>query len=223
MVSKTVTDKLGEPYNSCEDNTNELKSPLTKEIEARGSRYSQRLCFNLCILHYVENECACSLEYQLWTNGSDTCGKGCVRPILDSFEYHEKCKDCPLECDSVSFLRASEKMLLAGDKYFSDKLKETLNTSAKFSNFTLKYVLSNLIMINLKFEKIQYMEIKEVAKMSVTSLIGELGGTLGNMLFTVLCYLLYMYLFFNNIHFNQKRSIFGLKLRKLCGNPRNDT
>ncbi len=42
MISKTVTDKLGEPYNACEDNTNGLKSPLAKEIEARGSRYVQR-------------------------------------------------------------------------------------------------------------------------------------------------------------------------------------
>jgi len=180
MVSKTVTDKLGEPYNSCEDNTDELKSPLAKEIEARGSKYSQRLCFNLCILHYVEKECACSLEYQLWTNGSDTCGEGCVLPILDSFEYHEKCEDCPLECDSVSFIRISEKILLAGDRFYSDKFKKTLNMSQKFSNFTLDYLLSNLIVINLQFEKIQYMEIKEVAKMSVASLIGELGGTLGN-------------------------------------------
>jgi len=90
-----------------------------------------------------------------------------------------------LECDSVSFERASEKMLLAGDKFFSDQLRETLNSSAKFFNFTLDYVLRNLILINLKFEKIQYMEIKEVAKMSVASLIGELGGTLGNI--NVIC------------------------------------
>ncbi len=198
MISKTVTDKLGEPYNACEDNTNGLKSRLAKEIEARGSRYSQRLCFNLCILHYVEKECACSLEYQLWKNGSDTCRNECVRPILDLFEYHDKCKECALECDSVSFGRDSEKMLISGDEFFSNTVKETFSSSTKFSNLTLDYVLSNLIMINVKFEKIQYMQIEEAAKMSAASLIGELGGTLGN-LNVICCRFRYL---FKNIHFD---------------------
>ncbi len=125
-------------------------------------------------------------------------------PILDSFEYHEKCEDCPLECDSVSFIRISEKILLAGDRFYSDKFKKTLNMSQKFSNFTLDYLLSNLIVINLQFEKIQYMEIKEVAKMSVASLIGELGGTLGKI--NVFC-CRYIYLF--NNHFQPQKGVFS--------------
>jgi len=95
-------------------------------------------------------------------------------------------------------------MLLAGDKHFSDKLKENLNMSPRLSNFTLDYVLRNLVMINLNFEKIQYMEIKEVAKMSVASLIGELGGTLGKI--NVFC-CRYIYLF--NNHFQPQKGVFS--------------
>ena len=150
IIKKTVTDKLGEPYNACDDNTNALESPLAKEIEARGSEYSQRLCFNLCILHFIEKECACSLRYQLWTNGSDTCRSECVGPILDSFDYHEKCKECPFECDSVVFEKTSEKMVLTEDCFFSDDIKKILNSSVKFSNLTFDNVLKNLLILNLR-------------------------------------------------------------------------
>ena len=48
-------------------------------------------------------------------NSSDNCRSECVRPILDSFDYHEKCKKCPLECDSLVFEQTSKKILLGDD------------------------------------------------------------------------------------------------------------
>ena len=100
---KTVIDKLGEPYNKCEDNTDSLNSPLTKEIRSRGSEYKQRICFNLCRHYFIQDSCNCSLQYQLWANGSDSCERKCVEKIVDKFDYEENCKSCPLECDSVLY------------------------------------------------------------------------------------------------------------------------
>ena len=88
-VEKSVLNKLGEPFNHCDDNTDALTNPLAIEIKARGSKYSQNLCYNLCRNYYIEKACTCSLEYQLWTNGSDTCSTECVQPILDSFDFNE--------------------------------------------------------------------------------------------------------------------------------------
>ena len=69
-LRKTLTDKLGEPYNKCDDNTIELKTPLAKEIASRGSDYSQGICYNLCRLQYMEITCNCSLPYQFGLGGN---------------------------------------------------------------------------------------------------------------------------------------------------------
>ena len=49
-LKKTVTDKLGEPFNQCDDNIKDLNTPLAKEIASRGSEYRQVVCYNLCRL-----------------------------------------------------------------------------------------------------------------------------------------------------------------------------
>ncbi len=108
-IKKTVIDKLGEPYNNCKDNTDYLNSHLNKEIRARGSEYRQSFCYKLCILYIIQDFCNCSLQYQLWANGIDTCDKKCVKKIVETFDYEENCKSCPVECDSVLYETRVEK------------------------------------------------------------------------------------------------------------------
>ena len=85
-LKKTATDKLGEPFNNCDDNTNDLKTQLAKEIASRGSEYSQGVCYNLCRLYFMEKSCNCSLPYQLGLGGNDTCNKDCIKYIKDTFD-----------------------------------------------------------------------------------------------------------------------------------------
>ncbi len=181
---ETVLDMLGEPHNSCDENTDVLRNPLADEMAARGSGYSQSLCFNLCILHYIEIKCDCSLEYQLWSNGSDTCRDECVMGVLDSFDYTEKCTWCPVKCDSVLLELQLEKQRLRDMKYFGDIIRIEMNkTNDKFLNYTFEALTERLILLNLKFWKPHNIEIREMPKTTFSSLIGDLGGTIGNYLF----------------------------------------
>jgi len=199
---KTVIDKLGEPYNKCEDNTDSLNSPLTKEIRARGSVYKQRICFNLCRLYFIQELCNCSLQYQLWTNGNDTCNKDCVKSIVDTFDYIENCKSCPVECDSVLYETRIEKSNI------SIVVNKNANWTERFSNVSIDSILKNLTILNFNYERMEYTEIKEMPRTTFVSLIGELGGTLGNKIESFFYLFLFKYLiiffsFFLFILFNQ--------------------
>jgi len=172
-MEKMVIDKLGEPFNQCEDSAEYLNTRLAKEIKARGSVYNQRLCFNLCRLYFIEDSCNCSLQYQLWSNGSDTCDRSCVKKIVDMFDYRQKCKSCPVQCDSVLYKTRIEKSKI------SISFNKTANLTERFSNYTIASISQNLTILNFNFERMEYTEIKEIPRTNVVSLVGELGGTLG--------------------------------------------
>jgi len=170
---KTIIDKLGEPYNNCKDETDSFNSPLAIEIRARGSEYTQSFCFKLCRLYFIQDYCNCSLQYQLWANGSDTCLKDCVKSIVDTFDYTENCKSCPVECDSVLYETRVEKWNT------SIIINKNANFTKRFSNHSIDSILQNLTILNFNYERMEYTEIKEMPRTTFVSLIGELGGTLG--------------------------------------------
>jgi len=191
---------------------------LTKEIRARGSVYKQRICFNLCRLYFIQNSCNCSLQYQLWANGSDTCNTGCVKKIVDTFNYEENCKSCPVECDAVLYATRIEKSNV------SIVVNKNVNLTERFSNLSIDLILQNLTILNFNYERMEYTEIKEMPRTTFVSLIGELGGTLGNKI------LLFFYLFlFNNFFFHffiytiLLRCVSGIEFCKFNRDSGNDT
>ena len=187
-LKKTVTNKLGEPYNICDDNTKDLETPLVKEIASRGSEYSQEACYNLCKLHFMEKSCNCSLPYHLRFGGNDTCDSSCVKHIQDTFDYNYNCKsECPLECDSVSFDLVKETKKIV-DPYFIDIIKDNLNKSEKFSNYTLDSIKENLIFLSTNFGKMSFSQLTEIPKKTFTDLISDLGGIIGNIKNSILFY-----------------------------------
>ncbi len=170
---KTVYNKLGETYNKCEDNTDSLTNSLANDIRSRGFNYRQAYCKKLCRLKYIEVTCKCSLQYQLWTNGNDTCNKNCTQNIINTFDYEKNCKDCPLECDSVEYEIKIVTMQENSKKKFIPIYLQ--NENANFSTD----LIENITAINFNFDKMQYTEIKEIPKTTVESLIGDLGGIVG--------------------------------------------
>ena len=176
-LKKTATDKLGEPYNKCDDNPNDLNTPLAKEIASRGSDYSQGVCHNLCRLHFMEISCNCSLSYQFGSGGNDTCKIDCIKPIWETFDYNVNC-ECPLECDSESFDLVKETAKIV-DPYFINIIRENLKKSNKFSNYTFDLVKEELIFFNLNFGKMSFTQLTEIPKKTFPDLIADLGGTIG--------------------------------------------
>ncbi len=92
-ATKTVDQKLGEPYNQC------------KEVE--DVAYRQKNCIEICIREHVASAMNCSLKqgyYKLMNNNRNltVCSSfdGVVREKVKNATDH--CQvDCPKECDSI--------------------------------------------------------------------------------------------------------------------------
>ncbi len=188
-LTKTVLDRLPMPYNEC---TETVDNDMAKQLAVRGSAYTQSLCFRLCRLLWVEKQCNCSLEYQLWSNGNDTCESGCVSEAIKLFEVIKTCGSiCPTQCDSVQIDFQIEKMLLKDllhfRKIYLDILK-TENNLKKFGNYSPEFVLDMLRVINVNFKRKQVTEINEIPFTSWVEFVSELGGSIGKFNDLLTCY-----------------------------------
>ncbi len=180
-MTKKVTNKLGEPYNKCDDNTDSLDNPLANDIKSRGFEYKQSYCYNLCRLKYIEVACNCSLQYQFWQTGIDSCNTFCIQNVINQFNYSQNCKDCPLECNFVNY----ETNILKMDKNFFENIIIDYKrfTTERFKNYSIDSLKGNTTVFNFNFADMHYNEIEETPRTNVYSLIGNLGGIVGNYFF----------------------------------------
>jgi hypothetical protein len=177
-VKKTVTDRLDEPFNQCTEMPEVATNPLVREVISMGSDYRQDFCFRICMLRYLETSCNCSLPEQFdmaHGNTTDTCHRGCLRPIIDTFDFSLHCK-CPLECDSVSYGLTESIREITKHRYFIDAVSVGL---AK-KNLSLEQAKENVIAFCLNYETLSVTELTELPKVTVTNLVADLGGTIGN-------------------------------------------
>jgi len=180
-LRKRVTNKLGEPYNKCEDNTDSLNNSLANDIRSRGFEYKQSYCYNLCRLKHIEIACNCSLHYQLWQTGIDTCNKTCIQNIIDKFDSSQDCEDCPLECDLVKYETSIVKM--DQNSFETVIIDNRRFTTERFQNYSIDSLKGNTTVFNFNFADMHYYEIEETPRTNVYSLIGDLGGIVGNYFF----------------------------------------
>jgi hypothetical protein len=110
-ISRIFSKKLGEPYNTCLDDLNKLKSSqsiLIKHILTKTkSTYRQVDCFDLCHARYIIQ--TCNLDIQLdFTWELDPVGNyECARKEYEIFlkkGINEHCSfECPLECEWIEY------------------------------------------------------------------------------------------------------------------------
>jgi len=167
-IKKFAYNKLGKPFNECQDNPGPIAD----------SQYRQVYCFRLCMLNYIEEKCECSLSAQYMFNGSDTCNNPCFENEYKQFDFVTRCGGfCPLECDSVSYdLMVHSRVPKKTD--FKMHLENWLNSSKL--NETMDSIAEEFVGFKINFEGLSYTALTETPKMTVTNLIAELGGMIGN-------------------------------------------
>jgi len=127
------------------------------------------------------NKCNCSLHYQLWQTGIDTCNKTCIQNIIDKFDSSQDCEDCPLECDLVKYETSIVKM--DQNSFETVIIDNRRFTTERFQNYSIDSLKGNTTVFNFNFADMHYYEIEETPRTNVYSLIGDLGGIVGNYFF----------------------------------------
>lgn len=65
-ITRTITERLGEPYNKCIKNLNkpeDYDSILYKELLSKNISYSKSLCMDYCFQRVVNEKCGCNVIY----------------------------------------------------------------------------------------------------------------------------------------------------------------
>lgn len=177
-MKKTVTERLGKPFNDCVKKAHEVDSALVKEIKQMGSEYRQYFCYRLCQLHYLEIQCKCKLPYQFGFGGNDTCRLDCLHPLIDDFNFQKECdRHCPLECDSTEYELFEKDQKIKDNPYMLDIIK---NKTLLPLNSSFDYVVENLMAFHVNIQDLSYQYFYELPKTTPANLVADLGGTLGN-------------------------------------------
>lgn len=163
-MKKHASYKLGKPFNDCFEGDN-LENDIFQETLTKSSRYRQTVCYQLCKLRHLEEACQCSLPYQLGLNDNDTCKIKCLYKQNEMFIPKDTCGSCPLECNSILF-----------DKIVNLLDFSQMNMEPEIANYSVDF----LIYFRINFDELIYTSIREVEKMTLTDLIGNIGGIFGN-------------------------------------------
>lgn len=152
-LTKTVIKALSSPYSECVENEEYSKSEFSRELVNSGYTYRQENCYDSCFV-----------KYYLLQKCADL-GDNCFIELRSSFDFISNCSRlCPIQCDLIAF-------------DFATKEYEITTTYPNISNN------GGIIELSIYFTTLQYTELTEFPKMTLTDLVSSVGGTLGKLIF----------------------------------------
>ena len=197
-IFKRITETLEKPYSSCEIKGNrkiiETSNPRFYNIfKNSGLTYRAADCLNYCYNTLVFSRCGCidpsvifhNLESLNVTSYCSLARNSVDRNCMDLINadsgkiFKEYCSDpCPFECDSVSLTFSTSYTKYPTASEFATI--QSKPSAAYTTNLgTSDHVKSGFVKVNVYWNSLKYEYISEVAAMTVPSLLGGLGGTLG--------------------------------------------
>lgn len=179
--------KLPAPYSDCvNQDINEASiSYLYTLTLLKYGRYKRRSCFDMCYQSFITENCKCyAILFPNINDIYEPCGLS-VEKNRCNLIYHVifyrnvsqiRCPAlCPNECESVDF-----NIKLSFSSYPSKPYLDSLNK--KIKNTNLNGSVSNQkehLSLNIYYDSLDVMMIKEAPKYSFLDLIGSIGGSIG--------------------------------------------
>ena len=195
-IFKYIKESLERPYSNCliKNNINLEAGLRTEYVELftkLNLNYRSLNCDNMCYQLKILKACGCidlNLKYdnlkkvsvdRFCNHEHNTSDSICLANLFadNGKALNDECEaDCPLECDSTSYTFSNSYSIFPTDSSYS-KLKKT----SKYINFlhSVRNVEKELIKVNIYFDEMNYQYHGESPAMTVTDLLGNLGGTLG--------------------------------------------
>ena len=104
----------------------------------------------------------------------------CTHLVLTKFyqTITEKCQDCPLECDTVSYGLSTSPAEFPTPSYFKALINNTF-FSRKYSNVSSNSIDKSVLSFNVYYSDLRYTEISQLVKFSFVDFIYSVGGTIG--------------------------------------------
>jgi len=177
IIKKTVSKRLGYPYNNCikinDINSEKLENDQIYNYILKYTNYSykQTDCFDYCIGKQMLNYLNITNRIDNWVNvltefSNKSTELTNIYSKLIKGEITNICTPfCPLECDTISY----------DVSISSTKISPKYNEYLKSVNIST----DNLIHLNVYYDNLEYTSIEQVSKMELQDLISNIGGNLG--------------------------------------------
>jgi hypothetical protein len=196
-ITKKISETLLYPYSDCQIKGTDSVSTnggtsyrYLQAFEDAGYKYRSENCMDHCYQDTLHDKCGCiDFYYQYFNLKNESISKFCdmIVSSVDSKcmennineNLFESCVNyCPFECDSVKYLTSIS---------FSDYPSRTATTMLlKSSNFLANRlaqgtdITSEILKVNVFYDSMSYEYLNDSAALTLVSLLGGLGGTLGN-------------------------------------------
>lgn len=176
IVSKTIIEKLPSPYSGCVMGNYKLGS-------------NQFSCRNLCIQQDTIKACGCYNPMLDALDSKKPCQNiidfTCMFQVFQNLSYSSSINECirincPIACKRIMFETKS---------YISDYPSElnynilratpSVRENFKPDELTYENIRKKYAYVNVYFEELRYMSIKEVEAMTGIDLFSSIGGTMG--------------------------------------------
>ena len=195
-VTRHFTRKLGKPYSNC---LNDLLDPINaygvilfgyfKNLNV--TNYDQKFCFTLCYQDKLIDKCGCCDIITPTIRSAKYCASIIQMECLKSFEstfalsdLNELCGyGCPQQCNDIDYNLAVSTAVYPSLKYFKI-LQNSHHFPFTFDRHTTNYELTEftrkgLLKLVINYDNLFYTTMNDVPTMDANSLIGFLGGQLG--------------------------------------------
>jgi hypothetical protein len=192
IINKYSILKKPIPYSQCSNELNSIHSyhsNLYKKVFEFKNRYRYTDCISYCTQLYIIEFCECfDSQNGKFTNDSKACNEphelDCVDIYYDLFLKEKmitKC-DCPFECEMTNYFLTTSIAEYPTKSYARIMLNDS-NVVSKFGKINKEKISyedlkSRLVSVNIFYNDLNHIVIKEEVKMSIISLISYVGGTL---------------------------------------------
>lgn len=186
QIDRVYNLQLGEPYNDCFKNLEDVSSNRTiiDFIKSTNNSYGQVECIRICRNLKTLEESGCNCIVNLDSAAECQSNKNqsindCYAAYLMEFQkrnIYSECADyCPLECDSFSYSIELYQEFLP-----SSGVINSSTTAFEFVNFkTFENVQKSYLQIRAFYQELNYLNIEQQPHIQMVDLVSSLGGTLG--------------------------------------------
>ena len=196
-IRRSFLSKLDSPYSECIKDASSPSSYDTYFYQVIFSvlnmtTYRHEVCIRLCLQEYTKSSCNCidGSLYNIYGDSVEICATvaslECVSNARISYyadQASSQCSQCPLECDSATYLLSTSNSRYPS-MYYLDYLRYQTDIEERIKGDSNKTVDGNQIvksatLLNVFYDDLATTYINEVPAISPDQLLGVIGGNLG--------------------------------------------
>ena len=205
-LRQETIERKGDPYTKCADTWPSFLDLSDSYLEYE---YSQDYCRHLCLMKELALKCGCTENFDwdfsrnkdiidlafAQCNAWDEEQSSCVSEVYDDVSSNRKSCDCPAPCErrklniemsSTDWPTESyapyfaSLMQRSSSKIVEGFIQDAINNGEVENNIDLvNLIKKNFARIEINFQELKFMAVKQTPKYNISSLFGTLGGNLG--------------------------------------------